>query len=217
MNRRAFLAGASALGLSACGAAEPVSTPAAVLSARAYRHSGPPLLSLMTMRSTSGDRGEHTGLMINASQRVIFDPAGTFGRDVAAQPWGALVPENMDVHFGITPTIENFYIYYHARETYYVLRQDIPVTPQQAEVALRAVMAYGAVPKAACTTATSEVLGQVPGLEWISPVLFPDALVRQVDQIPGVVSRVYRDTDSDDKSLAAESFGALLTQTALGR
>ena len=65
--------------------------------------------------------------------------------------------------------------------------------------------------------ATAEVLQQVPGLEWIQPVLFPDALVRQVEQIPGVVSRVYRDTDSDDKSLAAESFGAQLTATALAQ
>ena len=215
MKRRAFLAGASAFGLTACGAAEPVSTPAAVLAARAYRHDGPPLLSLMTMKTVSGDRGEHTGLMINASQRVIFDPAGTFGRDVAAQPWGALVPENMDVHYGITPTIENFYIYYHARETYYVLRQDIPVTAEQAEAALRAAIAYGAVPKGGCTTSTSKILQQVPGLEWINKVLFPDALVRQVDRIPSVVSQVYRDTDSDDKSLAAESFGATLTQSAL--
>ena len=65
--------------------------------------------------------------------------------------------------------------------------------------------------------ATAEVLQQVPGLEWIRPVLFPDALVSQIDRIPGVTRREYRDTDSDDKSLAAESFGAQLTATALAQ
>jgi len=206
MNRRAFLAGASALGLSACGAAEPVSTPQSVLSSRAYRHDGSPMLTLFTMRNTGSDRGAHTGLMINASQRVIFDPAGTFGRDVAAQSWGNLVPENMDVHYGITPRIEEFYARYHARLTYYVLRQDIPVTADQAEAVLRAAVSYGAVPKTRCTIATGEILRQAPGLEWIRPTLFPDGLVEQVATIPGVRERVIRENDSDDKTVAAANF-----------
>ena len=217
MDRRTFVVGAAALGLTACGAAEPVSAPPALLAARAYRHPGPPMLSLMTMKSTGNNQGEHTGLMISASQRVIFDPAGTFGSDVMAQNLTNLVPEHMDVHYGITPRIEDFYIRYHARETYYVYRQDIPVTPEQAEAALRAAASYGAVPKAQCAIATAEVLRQVPGFGWIEPSLWPDRLVEQIARVPGVTVRTYRENDSDDKTLAAQNFGATLAQTGLTR
>jgi len=214
MDRRAFLLGASALGLTACGAAEPVSTPQSVLSARAYAHPGPKMLTLFTMKSTSSDRGMHTGLMINASQRVIFDPAGTFGGDVAQQPWGYLVPENNDVHFGITDEIADFYARYHARMTYYVLRQDLPVSAAQAEAALRAAMSYGAVPKAHCTVAATRVLRQVPGFEGITETWFPDRLSDQIALFAGVTTREYRENDSDDKALAAAAFGAEVPATA---
>ncbi|KAA9010559.1 hypothetical protein [Histidinibacterium aquaticum] len=206
MDRRVFLLGASALGLSACGAAEPVSTPQSVLDSRAYVHPGPPMLSLFTMKNVSNGNGMHTGLMINASQRVIFDPAGTFGGDVAEQPWGYLVPENNDVHFGITPEIEDFYARYHARQSYYVLRQDLPVDAQQAEVALRNALSYGAVPKAQCTTATSRILKAVPGFGDINVTLWPDRLSDQLARRPRVSSREYRENDSDDKTAAAEDF-----------
>ncbi|SLN21576.1 hypothetical protein [Roseisalinus antarcticus] len=217
MRRRTFLIGAPALALTACGAAEPVSMPVAVLSASAYRHPGEPRLTLFTMKSTANGNGAHTGLMVNASQRVIFDPAGTFGGDVADKPWGYLVPENNDVHFGITPEIEDFYIRYHARLTYYVLRQDVPVTAEQAEAALRGVMSYGAVPKAQCTIATSRILAGVPGFSGIKTVLFPDRLVDQLARYPGVTSREYRENDSDDKSEAADAFGAELAAAGLTR
>ncbi len=208
MQRRAFLVAAPAVVLVACGPAEPMASSASVLSQRAYRHPGPPMLSLFTMKSTSSDNGMHTGLMINASQRVIFDPAGTFGDDIAREPWGYLVPENNDVHYGITDEIAEFYARYHARITYYVLRQDLVVTPAQAEAAFRAATAYGAVPKAQCTVATTAVLRQVPGFQSLQSTWFPDNLSRQFASFPGVVEREYRENDSDDKSLAADAFGA---------
>lgn len=210
MNRRHFLLGVSGVALVACGAAEPVHTPTSILSQRAYRHDGPPMLTLFTMKSTGSDNGAHTGLMVNASQRVIFDPAGTFGGDVAAEDWGYLVPERNDVHFGITPDIERFYVSYHSRQTYYVSRLDIPVSAEAAEAALRGVMAYGAVPKARCTVATSRILQGVPGFEGIRPTYFPDNLERQLAGYPGVVRSEHRENDSDDKSEATEAFGEVL-------
>ena len=63
--------------------------------------------------------------MINGSQRVIFDPAGTVRLNA--------VPERGDVLFGITPQVEDFYARAHARETYHVVIQEIDVTPETAE------------------------------------------------------------------------------------
>ena len=79
----------------------------------AYRHAGPTTLSLMTMVINGSGTGAHTSLMINASQRVIFDPAGTVRH--------ARLPQKADVLFGVTPAIEDFYIRAHARKTHYVV------------------------------------------------------------------------------------------------
>ena len=57
-----------------------------------------------------------------------------------------------------------FYIDYHARETYDVVEQTVYVSPEVAELVLARVKAYGAVPKAMCTNATSSILRGDPGL-----------------------------------------------------
>lgn len=169
----------------------------------AYRHAGPPKLTLFTMKNVQSGNGAHTGLMVNASQRVIFDPAGTFGHET--------VPERNDVHFGITPRIEEFYISYHARETYFVVRQDLEVSGEAAELALHLVQQAGPVPSAQCTTATARVLRRLPGLGHIRVSLFPDNLKRQFGALSGVTETEFREDDSDDKSLAAAAFDAELS------
>lgn len=197
MRRRSFLIGAP-LALVACGPAEPVWAPEAEVRAAVYRHPGPPMLTLFTMKNVASDNGAHTGLMVNASQRVIFDPAGTFGHET--------IPERNDVHFGITPRIEEFYETYHSRSTYYLVRQDLQVPAATAEMAMREVMNYGAVPKAMCTTATSRILGRLPGFGRISRTFFPDNLERQFGTFPGVVRSELHENDSADKSIARANF-----------
>lgn len=201
IDRRLFLAGLP-LALSGCGAPR-VWADDELVARSIYRHSGPTALTLFTMKNVGTENGAHTGLMISASQRVIFDPAGTFGHET--------IPERNDVHFGITPRILDFYRTYHARETYYVIEQYAEVAPEQAEVALRKVMEYGPVPKAQCTRATSTILGQVPGLEgYIRPALFPNGLHDQFAQLPNVMTFEHREYDSADKSEAVRAFDAQL-------
>ncbi|QQA43212.1 hypothetical protein [Pelagovum pacificum] len=198
MQRRAFLLGAPATLLTACGAAEPTWAPDEFLNPRIYAFDGPPMLTLFTMREEGGGQGAHTGLMINASQRVIFDPAGTFGHES--------IPERNDVHYGISPQVEEYYETYHARITYYLYRQDKVVPAPVAEQALRRAMTFGAVPKAQCARATSTILSELPGFESINVTWFPNALARQFDRLPGVTSRERHETDSDDKTIARAAF-----------
>lgn len=193
MDRRKFFLTAP-LALAACGAPR-VWAPDEFVAAKVYSHAGPKSLTLFTMKNTGSDNGAHTGLMINASQRVLFDPAGTFGH--------ASIPERNDVHFGITPRIEQFYISYHSRVTFYTLIQYVEVPPETAELALRLVMENGPTPKSLCTTHTSRILGQLPGFEFIRTTIFPNNLADQFARVPGVVASEYRETDSDDKSVAA--------------
>ncbi|MBI1417388.1 MAG: hypothetical protein GC146_09210 [Limimaricola sp.] len=192
MHRRTFLIGMP-LALAGCGA-QHVWAPDEAVARAFYHFDGPPSLTLFTMKNVGSGNGAHSSLMINASQRVIFDPAGSFSVPE--------IPERDDVLFGITPRIEQYYISYHSRITYYTVSQEIDVSPEVAEMALQLALANGPVAKAHCTLATSGILKRLPGFESIHSTWFPDNLEKQLARFPGVVTHEYRETDSDDKSIA---------------
>lgn len=201
MHRRAFLWGASTLGLAACSG-EPVWAPDDAVQRAAFVGSGPKSLTLYTMKNVGSDNGAHTSLLIDASQRVMWDPAGTFR--------ASTIPERNDVLFGMSPRVEQFYVSFHARETYYVVGQRIVVSAAVAEQALRAALAYGAVPKANCTRATSTILQDLPGFESIGRTWFPNELQEDFAKLSGVETQVYRETDADDKTTVADAIDAAI-------
>lgn len=187
--RKIFLACAFALTVSACAAPEPQADRAAI-DAVAFRDPGPSYLTLYTVVNNRSGAGGHTGLMVNASQRVIFDPAGSFYADI--------VPERNDVLYGITPAVEQAYRGAHARSTYHVVRQKIEVTPEQAQIALQLMEQAGPVPGAFCANSTSQLLQKIPGFEGIRTTFYPVNLQEQFEQLPGVVTDKYYEDDSDN-------------------
>lgn len=144
--------------------------------------------------------GGHTSLMINASERVIFDPAGSF--------YAPSVPEKDDVLFGITPAVERGYRSAHARSTFHVVRQEIEVTPQQAEIAYQLARQAGPVPGAFCASATTKLLQQVPGFESLQSTMQPTKLQAQFEQLPGVKTDKYYEDDSPDLDAALAAAAA---------
>ena len=181
--KRLFLCLALLLSLAACGA-EPKWADDAAVSRAAYVHEGPASITLFTVLNNRSGSGAHSGLMINGSQRVMFDPAGTWHH-----PY---LPERNDVHYGMTDKMVAFYIDYHARVTYRVVQQTVYVTPAQAEIALQRAKGYGAVPKAMCARSVSSILRGVPGFEF-DPV---DIRSRQTDERLWRTSRVSRPRSS---------------------
>lgn len=177
------------VGLAGCAAESKWAPDAEVTRAR-YVHSGPPVISLFTVVSNSSGNGGHSALLINGSQRVLFDPAGSW--------YHPRIPERNDVHYGITEPTVDFYIDYHARITWRVYRHDIVVSPEVAEQAIRLVEGYGAVPKALCTTSVTAVLRQLPGFEGIRSTMFPVPAMESFKKLPGVVEREYLDDDPDN-------------------
>ncbi len=160
------------------------------IAAVSYRDPGPSTLTLYTMVNNRTGKGGHTSLMINASERVIFDPAGSFKSPV--------VPERDDVLFGITPGVELAYRGSHARSTFHVVVQTAEVTPEQAEIAYRLALKNGPVPGVYCANATSSLLKQVPGFESIDVTFYPTRLEQQFGSLPGVETRRYFENDSAD-------------------
>jgi hypothetical protein len=167
----------------------PDSSPAAVAAA-AYRAEGPPTLTVFTMVNNRTGNGGHSSILVNASQQVIFDPAGSF-RD-------PVLVERGDVLFGMTPGRIKSYKSAHARSTFHVVSQEIPVTAAQAERALQLVLANGAVPGAYCTQATTGILSQIPGFENIQRTFYPVKFMEQVATLPGVkTTRLYENDEGD--------------------
>jgi hypothetical protein len=200
---RAFLLLILSLTLSACGmSAEPTWAPDDKIAAARYVHDGPTSLTLFTVINNRSQEGAHAGLMINGSERILFDPAGTWRHPA--------VPERNDVHYGITEKIKAFYIDYHARETFRVVEQTVVVPPEVAEMVATRAKAYGAVPKAQCARSISSVLQGVPGFESIGGTWFPKALMRDFAALPGVTERTITDTDAD------KNHGVLLVQAQQG-
>ncbi len=163
----------------------------AVAQAR-YRAPGPPMLTLFTMVSNDTDGGAHSALMVNASQRVIFNPAGTFHHPN--------LPQRADVHYGITDPMVDFFIDYHARETFRVVRHDLEITPEQAEMILQRIEKRGAVSRALCTTSINGILRDVPGFEWVPRSPYPSRTMRAFDKVPGVQIRRYYDNSPANRS-----------------
>lgn len=204
--RRLVLSFALVASLAACGA-EPIWAPDAAVAR--YRYSAPPptTITLFTVISNRNGSGGHSALMVNGSQRVIFDPAGTW--------WNPQAPERNDVHFGITPGMLDNYLDYHTRITWHTVEQTITVTPAQAERALQLVEANGAVAKAMCADNTSKILRDLgyPVPQTFFPVKVMDAFA----QVPGVKTRVFYDTDPDvntnklDETTGAQPQGAAPT------
>jgi hypothetical protein len=162
-----------------------------VIAAR-YQHDGPTEIVLFNVVSNDRDRGEHAALLINASQRVLFDPAGTWTHPES--------PERHDVHYGITPQQLFRYTYYHARRTHRVRIQYLQVPPQTAEYILRLAEQYGPVPDAYCARSIAEILSQVPGFETIELTFYPNRLSDQFATIPGVVEEmVYSDAEPTER------------------
>lgn len=176
--------------LGACSTAEPITAPPAAIAAARYVADAPRSITLYTVVNNRSNSGAHSGLMINASEQVLFDPAGSW--------YHPSVPETNDLHYGFTPRMQNFYIDYHARLSFRVIEQTLIVSPEVAEAVLQRAKAYGAVPKAQCANSISSILMDVPGFESIKGSWFPNKLAEEFGALPGVVTKTIRDEDVDN-------------------
>lgn len=188
---RAVLVLVAALGVSGC-AGEKIWAPDEAVKAATYVHNGPPEIALVTSISNRTGEGAHTALLVNGSQRVLFDPAGNWKQQERA-------PERNDVRFGMTPQMEASFLGYQSAGVYHAVVQRVQVSPQVAERALQLVMANGAVPSAMCASSTSSILTQVPGFEGVKRSLFPRTVMESFASVPGVKTTIVEGTPPKDE------------------
>lgn len=197
--RKILCLGVAVVALAACAAPQQPNADAATLQRVAYTDPGAPALTLITVINNRTGQGGHTALMVSGSQRVIFDPAGSFHADI--------VPEYNDVLYGIRPAVFQAYRSAHARTSYHVKTQRLEVTAEQAEAALQLVKTNGRVPGVYCANATSRILQQVPGFDQIDVTFYPVKLADQFEQLGDVKSELYYEGDDEDlkKGIAASN------------
>jgi hypothetical protein len=186
MKRRVFLAASLPAVLSACGADNIWADDNVVRQAR-YVSDEPPSITLFTVIGIPRGEGGHSALMINGSQRVIFDPAGSWNH-----PY---IPERHDVLYGITDNFKNFYIDYHARVNYWVAEDTVPVSREVADLAIRRAEASGPASRSFCAYETSAVLRGVPGFEGAPSGFSPNRLRQWFMTLPGATSKRHMDGD----------------------
>jgi hypothetical protein len=162
-----------------------------------YRHDGPPELTLLTMINNETGAGAHTAMVVNGSQRVLWDPAGSFRNE--------RIVERGDVVFGATPLVVDSFTRFHTRETHHVVVQTMRVSTETAEAVLQRMLVAGNQLPANCTRSTASILAGVPEFNQIKSSWFPNRLMEQWGQIPGVSTRRLYETDDPDrfKALAA--------------
>jgi hypothetical protein len=159
----------------------------AVAAAR-YRHAGPAEIVLFNVVNNETGGGAHAALMINASERVIFDPAGSWSHTDT--------PERHDVHHGFDDRALQRYIHYHARKTHHVRMYRMQVSPELAERILARARAAGPVSDSYCTRAIAEILRDLDGFGSLPMTWFPTVFSDAFALLPGVTEeRVYSDRE----------------------
>lgn len=176
--------------LAACARSQ--RAPEAELARAAYRSGEPPSLALITVIRRDIGTGAHSALLIDGSQRVLFDPAGSWRHPRA--------PERDDLHVGIDDAVLDHFLDYHARITHRVVVQRFAVAPEVAEAARRAAEAHGPARGGFCARSISEILRRLPGFAELRPTFFPTRLMGQVARLTGAPALQLTDDDPADHS-----------------
>lgn len=194
MSRRLFRAAATlavAVALAGCEVYAPAS-PGEIARAR-YVSPEPPSVTLISMVKASTGRSAHSALLINGSQRVLYDPAGTFTHPE--------LPRAGDVHYGITPRFLDYYERYHARFSHFVESQTVEVDRATADAVLARAEAEGKTLKMLCAGSVTGALRGIPPFDEVGSTLFPEGIREDFAKIPGVTdSFVYEDDTGKNRA-----------------
>lgn len=159
-----------------------------------YVAGGEPEIALVTSINDRSGEGAHSAIIINGSERVLFDPAGNWDDPRA--------PERHDVRFGFNPQMQANYLHYQSYGPFHVVIQRIPVSAEVAEQALMLAKENGPVSSAFCTSATSGLIRKLPGFENMPSTMFPKKLMESFATVPGVRTQIEygtRDENAPDR------------------
>jgi hypothetical protein len=183
--RRALVALAAVAALAGCEMYRPADFE--TIERARYVSPEPPSVTLISMVNAQTGRSAHVGLLINGSQQVLYDPAGTFTHPD--------LPRRGDVHYGMIPRYVDYYERYHARFEYFVETQTVPVTRVEADQLIANAQAQGKTMKMHCALAMADVLQPVPRFAHVRKSYFPEALREDFARMTGVADSYVYEAD----------------------
>ena len=183
--RRAILVLGAALALAGCEPYRPASLDD--VAAARYVSEAPPSVTLISMVNNRTGRSAHSALLINGSQQVLYDPAGTFSHPD--------LPRRDDIHYGMTPRFVDYYERYHARFSHHVEAHQVPISPAQADQLIANAQAEGKALKMHCALAVADVLRPVPPFGNAPRSYYPEGLRADFAAMPGVRTSYVRESD----------------------
>lgn len=138
----------------------------------------PPSVTLLSMINTRSGGSAHAALLINGSQQVLYDPAGTFTHPD--------LPRADDMHYGMSPKFVQYYKDYHARFEYFVQAQKVMVDRATADRIIAQAQAQGKTLKMHCAIAIAGALQGIPQFQDVRTSYFPQGARLDFARIPGV-------------------------------
>mgnify|MGYP007000190256 len=99
----------------------------------------------------------------------------------------------------IDESFEDVYVSIHARKTHHVVKQTISVSNDIAAKALNLAKANGPVAPALCARSISVLLRKLAGFGLINMTYFPEKLMKNFADIPGVKTKKIFENDGPDK------------------
>jgi len=146
-----------------------------------------PMLTLLTVRAEVPDTGNHSAMMVTGAERVIFDPAGSFG--------GTGVAVHDDIISDVSEPALDLLLAFQTPDGFVVVRHDLPVTPKVPSLALTQFAQRPATTSGGCAYGIAEVLGGLPGFPGFDGLMMPDRVIVRFAALPGVRETVYRPAD----------------------
>lgn len=171
--------------LAACEFYDPA-TPTEI-SRASFVSDEPPSVTLISMVNNRSGRSAHAAVLINGSQQVLYDPAGTFQHPD--------LPRAGDIHYGMSPRFVRYYERYHARFSHHVEAQRVQVSRAAADELIARAQAQGKTPKMHCGLAAAAVLRPVAPFEQVRFSYFPEGMRRDFAAIPGVEKHFVYESD----------------------
>ena len=158
-----------------------------VVSRAAYTSEEPASVTLISMVNNKNDRSAHSALVINGSQRVIYDPAGTFQHPD--------MPRRDDIHYGVTPRMLDYYERYHARFSHHAHSQTVYVSRETADQVLANAQAIGRTPKMLCAGSVTGAIRPIEPFTEVRGSIFPETIRRDFTRIAGVENSYVYESD----------------------
>ncbi len=143
-----------------------------------YVAEGPPQITLFTFVYEPIDFHWHSGLMISAGERILYDPAALWNDRPRRR--------HRDVRYGFCDERLANYMQRVVGRSRHVIIQSVEVPAEVAQAALEIAVSRQPRIYGTCASSITTLLRELPGFEDIPRVVFPVNLMEAFADIPGV-------------------------------